>query len=904
MSEGRVPYPEVKSNTAGQDDKQENNASEKEERGGWDRLRDELSGGSQQRDRVAENNGAGSDQLDWRKELTTAYSNLRELRNLDGKTDAESQQKRAELVAQVDAGFQKAFPYVQENATAADLDMTAKGIQYQEIQQEKADLAKKMNLPQGTALTMEQAENGVLNAKDDSQRNMYTQYAALLRLEDRTAERGGQDMQLRHLPVRVAMEYANFLSEHKNGVSTDIRTGQPFTSLDVVRNNMSPELMASGGRQQIERSGEQQAENARKVVADKDNPLLALQTALQQSTPQDAIPHAKRAAELAAQLTPEHCKQKIEEIKKELAKPETQKDAVKSHELSTDIASWESLSKAGGLSNVILGRLLLQQNPPDFGAARDALLKASKNPEGANMLLDERGQPLLNQLLMLALTDGKQEGILDTIQKTGSLMSAAGEKANQAANEKDEGRRNQALTEAIRSAEQALQQAKLLRETFGGADGKAIKAQLDELGKKPENERTPDEKKMYEYLKSIQELSAYEANIKATIASWDLGKGDGRAADALLQDIAHNHPEYLEGKDDAFKHEFEKMKKGAADLKHDQEIDESSGWNPLNWPAKFGKWCGENWKWITFGAAVAIGVVATLATAGAAGPLAAVLIGTSAALVGGTALGTGMQMAGGKTGFGEAVMNAAPVALAGGVAGSLGAYYFAPAAFAGSGLGVATGGSMWATSAAGAKIGFASGAIWNAEKVRQGYLDRKYDNGWQALGDWGLSTAGWTVSGALGGPFVASGATGLAAIQGGGLTKGAFALNGLKVALGGQQIFTQPTSGEMFGKILTGPAAMAGYKPRYLVQEVNGITERQYNEWQKALQEQDARQKAEQEMDARQRAAQEAAQQSRPQEPLERPRATEKPAATEPKVPAERTGSKSGELNLEDFYDK
>jgi hypothetical protein len=773
---------DLNNNKTEDNDGQEPDALHREVQGG---------GGAERIERVSDN-GAG-DQVDWRKELQTAFQGIQELKKLEGKTDPESQQRVRELTDRVDIAFQQALPMIRDNATQADAGVLGKAMQFTNMDQERKQILQELGFPPNAQLQGDDLKNAILNAPNDALRNKLTQLETLNEMQALTANQAGQQLELRHLPYRVGLEYANFLSEYRpNGITADIRNPQQvYSALDVLLSVNSPEMQAAGGGEAIRRASDRQAENANQILPADENPLVYLQTALTSQNPTEALAAAKKAAELAEGINPADAQKKVEELKAQL---NGVTDATQQQNLQQQIMAWDALSHSGAVANPALGRLLMTQQPPDWDGARAALLKASKDSVGAMLVLDERGQPIFTSLMMLSMTKGDQS-MVQKIEGAGQTLQQAQQKAAEAEREQNDEKKKQLLEEASRLGNEAIQQSKLLSQAFGGKTGQELASQIAELEKKPENQRSEEDKFTLEFLKQIKQLGEMEAGAMASVASWDMARGDGRAAERLLNDLEQNHPEFFAGKDETFRNQFKELKNGASSLAEDQDISEMSNWNPLKWGRKAWKFCEDNAKWIAFGVAAAVAVGVTIATAGAGAPVGlAILAGAGAGLVGGTVVGGGLEWSSGReNNLWDGMKRAAPYAAAGAAVGSGGAYFFAPAGAA-AGLGVAHG--FFGTLGAGFATGTAGGAFWNAGKVRDAAELGKYDNWQEAATDWGTGTLAWGANGALAAAPLSWGAKGLWTLKGahaaGELTTRVMVGEGIKVAGAGLTAATFP----------------------------------------------------------------------------------------------------------------
>ncbi len=748
------------------------------------------------------------------------------------KRQVELVKQQKEMIETVDQSFQKSLPYIREKATAADAQLFVTVSKHADTEKEIAEVREKLKLAPGTKLEGDELKNRVLNETDSATQKLLTRLAVLHEVQQDTEMQAGREIDYKHLPFRAGIEYAKFVCKHKDGVYNDITDGQtPKKAIDLLRSVCTAEMMARGGDVALKEASAQETKNIRSVVDNKINPMIALQTAMDEKDPVKKLEQLRHAAALAdsKDVAPELCKQKIEEIKKQLADPEVKKDIVEARNLEIKMTAWESLSHAQGLTNVALAAALLDKEPQDFAAARDALLKASKDTLGANSLLDQRGVPLFGTLMLVSLAgvktdmqavkEGKDVESLKTIQTqiatSVKLAQEASAKSTLAQNETNEDRKAALLNEAISLGNQAIQQSHALKVAFGGQDADALKRQIDTLNQKPEAQRSKEEKATLEYLSGMHALAGLNGDMKSAVASWNTTVGNGAAALSLLSDLEQNNPEYFAGKPDGFNAQYKDMKDTAQSVATDREIDEMSWYNPWKHCRRLGKFCTDNWKVLAFGAACLAAVVVTAATFGAGAPLGAAIIGGAVVgLAAGTLVGGGLQYASGRTGFVEGCVTALPYAAAGAAVGSGAAYYFAPIA----GMGAATAGGFWATAAAGAKLGFAGGALWNIGTVKEGYDRGRYDTWKDAALEYGTGVGKWTLGGAMLAPSlvgVGSAAVGLA----GGGTRMAIAGNLGKVAGNGLGAWFTPSLANGAQDLSLTLVGKAGYVPRFHIQD-------------------------------------------------------------------------------------
>lgn len=750
-------------------------------------------GGERQVERVSSTGNDGA--VDWHKELKVATTGLKELQSLDGKNDPESNARRATLVDQVDMAFQKTMKHMTGDATQADVDLIGNGRGYDEIHLAKQNLMAKLGLDPDQPLSKDQLDQlSFQNPQDTTWNTAVKMLKDLSAQEQQIATQAGQNLDLRILPERVALEQANFLDKYRqNGITADIDDyTKPISSLDIVYAVTNrPEFMAMGGREAVQRAGDKAADNINNVIPADQNPMLAMfQTAqsAQGMTPEQILASAKHATELADKVNPQDAQKKMDELRAQLSQSENANDPQKAATLQQQIKAWESLSHAQGATNAFYAQVLLQQQPPKYDEARQALLKASGDPIGSMMITDNKGQPVYTSMMMTALTQGKGPQMVDAITKTGELMEQAQKKAAEADKEKDDGKRKKMMDEAIKLGNEAIQQAGTLSNTFGKGVGKELETSAAALDKKikdeekaltkdgrqmteEEKQRLQQEKFELEFLQQLRQLGQNQENMMLQVASWHMAKGDGHAAQDMLNDLDKNHHDFIDSRnktDEHFKDKFEQLKDGAASLAEDNDIDGMSDWNPLKWGRKGLKWCEDHAKWIALGVALVAGAAVTIGTLGAGAPVGAAIIG--GALVGfgaGAIAGTAAswQFGHGRDGLVESFTKVAPYAAAGGTIGAVGGYFFAPAigvsslgavateaGVVGTGTftqGVALAAPWYAQMGAGA-LTAGSGALFaKGGDTYENWKVGKYDNWKEAAADYGAGVAGWAATGAV-----------------------------------------------------------------------------------------------------------------------------------------------------------
>lgn len=799
--------------------------------------------------------------LEWRTALNTSMTGLLELKLYDlqigalkDRTDAVSvvermakQKERDAKVEEIDKSFQVALKDIQTRATDGDTSVLRARTSAEKIVEEKtAVLAKLKGLGfnsaaelQGDNLKTTILTDAVRNGSDTPAQKLLTHLAVLeVSLED-TLDQASQAISRKQLPFRVAMEYANFVCKERNGVYNDSNDGnRPKTALDLLKAVTTAEMIARKGDVAIDQATKQEAKNISEVVDKKDNPMIALLQARAEKDPVRQLEQLRHAAFLADQkaVSPEVCQRKIAELKDQLLEPAVKADVVKAHELEVQMTAWESLSHSRGLTNAVLAGAILEKEPPDFAAARDTLLKAGKDPIGAQNYRDALGQPLFSTMMLVALAgekvdmqalkEGRDVESLKTIQTqisdAATLAAKAAQKSEAANNQPDEAKRAALLNEAIALGNQSIQQAHALTKAFGGQDKEALQKQLDLLKQKPEAERTVEEKQMLGFLEGLHQLAGMEAATKVSVASWNTALGNGAAAEAMLKDVEQNHPEFFDGKDDVFRNQYKEMKDVAHSVAVDREIDEMHSANPWKYCRRLGKWATDNWKMVAFGTAciVAAGIVG-ICTLGAGAPVSAGIIawGIGAGMVAGTLTGGALQYASGKESFGVGCVKALPYAASGAVVGA--------------GIGATAGGflvgaatpTFWGVTATGAKLGFAGGSLWNIGSVAEGYQKGRYDHWHEAATDYGTGVAAWTAGGALAGGSAYYAVGGLAGIAGGG-TKAAIAWNVGKVGLNSAALIgTKPLTDSGHNLLNFGVAKATGTMPRYAFQGALNMTD-------------------------------------------------------------------------------
>ena len=728
--------------------------------------------------------------VDWKQEIQQAMNDVKILRQLDGQTGQVSDGKnfydaatlRSQLVEDADKRFLTALPLVTQNAQGADAAMFNKLVAVDDVAARKQGAMQALGIPAGTQIGGDQLANAILNAPDQKTLNQLSELASLNEMERMFKEQGGEAAVSRHLPAMLGLEYADFLSRYKGGVTANPdQPSQIITAVDVLNQARNAEMIANPRAQDVAaRTGDQQVQNQSLVIADDKNPLVALRQAMNSSDPKEAQRLAEQSVELAKGIDPKDCARHVTELQQKIAAATP--DQVQG--LQMQMASWDQLSHAGGLSEAYAGYFALRNG--DHGKATDHLLKAAGDPTAVASMTDGRGQPLYDTLLKAALSGGKQD-LGQTVTDVATLMNNAQQLAKQSDSEKDPKKKDEDLNNAIKASEQALQKASTLT-TLAHDDAVKLDKQLQELNKKPAGEQSEADKAMIkqltEYKNQFGQISQYQSMAMMSLAFWDVSKGDGQAAKKQLDDMGKLDNDYL--KDEKNKKAYEELQQTVDKAIHNKEVDDKAWYDPTKWAEKGWDWIKDHGKMVALGVAAisAIGIGAICSATGVGATVGVPLMIAGGALIG-TAAGAGAEMAGGhKDNFFSAAWDVAPSALTGSTVAALtlgtgvigaGAAGSAEAAAAG-GTEAALAGGAEATQAVGAAsrlgglmsnlsnpfaerillnsawqrgalIGAAGGLPWNLGEMRDNYAAGKYHNFGEALTDFGRNEAMFTVTG-------------------------------------------------------------------------------------------------------------------------------------------------------------
>lgn len=737
---GRVPYAKVELTATADpaNDRQDDGAaSETTTPVGLEQARRQIAGG----DRIDATRVADDGQLTWQTSLPKALEIVEKLKTMDRNDPAYAQTRDLGM-----AHFEVVLSQLPQVADTAETNLYAKGMKFQDVQKEKTQIhteLAQLGVPNADKLTGDAFDNLLLNTDNAQVGERLVHLKTLRELERLTTEQAGQAMTVKNLPYKVAMEAANYLSDHYQygAARSQFAPDQLLTAYGILNAVTSPEMMAAGGQQQMKEVQQQQALQISVVPQDK-NPIAALVAAQNpNATVEEKIAQAKRAEELARDLPPDYAKKQIEELTNKL-KTASGPDAER---LNAEIAQWKDIEHAPAMAQILQGQGLLAMKPPKFAEARDMLLKASNDSVAVNAFKDGRGQSLYNQALMLSMTDGDPTKVGQALTESGTLYQQAAEKAYKASETQDAEQKKKLLQEARDLGTQAMQKAAVVRQGLGGQDAEALNKQLKELEKKPEDKRTEEEKATIKLLQEARDYGALEGKIRLSIAAWDMARGDGNAAKEMMKDFQDQNPEFMATKDGAFNEQLKDLQQSAKELAEDQnraadweriKNDDRSWLNPGKlWDA--GKNRGgavvdflqDNAKWVAFGVAVAAGAVISVGSAGTlAAPVAIALGVAGGALIGGAA-GVALEATNGRRDFGESVAYIAPYAVGGAIAGATGGFALSTG---GAGTVAATwGGKLtW-----GAGMGASSSFSTALGDVHQGYKRNNYDSWDQAASE-------------------------------------------------------------------------------------------------------------------------------------------------------------------------
>ncbi|MDR3612335.1 MAG: hypothetical protein P4L53_02140 [Candidatus Obscuribacterales bacterium] len=684
--------------------------------------------------------GPKSEPINWRSELQNATTEIKKLEQL--KTgDPASAKERHELIDSIDKHFQKALPLVRQDATSADsellINVARATVSDKDFKSFKVN-GKTIN-PETTKI--DDIHNAILNAPDEATRKQLSRLGILAENRDVAMTQVDESYWKSKAPMMAALDYANFLVKHKDGITQDSK-GNAFSAGEILNASMTQEMAASPQGKEIMRlAADSMASHQNLLIPSEKNPMLALQEAMSgQCEPKVAMAKLQQASELAKDkyFDPENLKKQIDAAKND-----------HSPEGPGKLAALQSFTHARALSEAYLGAAEVQQTNGNSAEAFGHLLNAAKDPVAAESLRDGQGHAIYNQLLLKAMSGGEhnlQTAALayntthnetaDHAAKYGQLMQA-----------KDYDGAAKELKLASASADETIKNAKAIKDTIGDENGKKIKDEYDALNQKVANKETlkPEEQAMLQALSPYVEAQKYESQAMFSKAKLDMAGDNHNAAVAQLEALQKLDPAFVSSKEN--QKDFDDILKSAKDgAEYDNAGFLGKAWiNIENAPGRAWEFAKEHERMVAGVAALGAAAVITFGTAGLGAPI-AIGLGVVGGTLIGTAAGAGTELASGrKDNFLSAAEDVAPSALAGGVTGAL--LVGLPAVGAGGALDFGTGRA--AIFAANSLKGSLIAAPLSLNNAYENYQSGKDKNLASAAFDFASTDLSWGIGGGL-----------------------------------------------------------------------------------------------------------------------------------------------------------
>jgi hypothetical protein len=685
-----------------------------------------------------------TDPVSWRNELQNATTEIKKLEQLKA-NDQASNKERHDLIESIDKHFQKALPLVRQDATSADGELL--------VNVAKATLSDKdfksfqvngHNINPETA-KMDDIHNAILNAPDEATRKQLTRLGILAETRDVAMNQVDESYWKTKAPMMAALDYANFLIKHKDGITQD-SNGNPFSAGDILNAAMTQEMAASPqGKDLMRLAADSMASHQNLLIPSEKNPMLALQEAMSgQSDPKIALEVAMAKLQQASELAkdkyfdPENLKKQIDAAKNDHSPEGPEK-----------LAALESFTHARALSEAYLGAAEVQQANGNSAEAFGHLLNAAKDPVAAESLRDGQGRPIYNQLLLKSMSGGEHnlQTAAQAYNKTHNETADHATKYEQLLQAKDYVGAAKELKLASASADETIKNAKAIKDTIGDENSKKIKDEYDALNQKVANKETlkPEEQAMLQALSPYVEAQRYESQAMFSKAKLDMAADNHNAAVAQLDALQKLDPAFVSSKEN--KKDFDDILKSAKD---GAEYDNAGFWgkawiNTENAPGRAWEFAKEHERMVAGVAALGAAAVITFGTAGLGAPI-AIGLGVVGGTLIGTAAGAGTELASGrKDNFLSAAADVAPSALAGGVTGAL--LVGLPAVGAGGALDFGTGRA--AIFAANSLKGSLIAAPPSLNNAYENYQSGKDKNLASAAFDFASTDLSWGIGGGL-----------------------------------------------------------------------------------------------------------------------------------------------------------
>jgi hypothetical protein len=603
--------------------------------------------------------------VSWRNELQNATTEIKKLEQL--KTgDPASAKERHDLIQSIDKHFQKALPLVRQDTTSADSELLVNVAKATLSDKDFKSFKVNGHSINPETVKMDDIHNAILNAPDEATRKQLTRLAVLSETRDVAMNHVDESYWKAKAPMMAALDYANFLIKHKDGITEDSK-GRAFSAGDILNASMSQEMAASPqGKDLMRLAADSMASHQNLLIASEKNPMIALQEAMSgQSDPKVAMAKLQQAAELAKDkyFDPENLKKEIDAAQND-----------HSPEGPGKLAALQDFSHARALTEAYLGAAQVQQSKGDSAEAFGHLLNAAKDPVAAESLRDGQGNPIYNQLLLKSMSGGEHnlQSAAQAYNTTHNETADHAAKYEQLMQAKDYDGAAKELKLASSSADETIKNARAIKDVIGDENSNKIKDEYDALNKKVANKETlkPDEQAMLQALSPFVESQKYESQAIYTKAKLDLAADNHNSAVAQLEALQKLDPAFVSSKEN--QKDFDDLLKSAKDgAQYDNAGFLGKAWlNVENAPGRAWQFAKEHERLVAGVAAIGAAAAITFGTAGLGAPLAIGLGAVGGTLIG-TAAGAGTELASGrKDNFLNAAEDVAPSALAGAMTGA------------------------------------------------------------------------------------------------------------------------------------------------------------------------------------------------------------------------------------------
>jgi hypothetical protein len=610
-----------------------------------------------------------SEPINWRSELQNATTEIKKLEQL--KTgDPASAKERHDLIQSIDKHFQKALPMVRQDATSADSELLVNVARATVSDKDFRSFKVNGKTIDPESTKMDDIHNAILNAPDEATRKQLTRLGVLAENRDVAMNQVDASYWKSKAPMMAALDYANFLIKHKDGITQDSK-GNAFSAGDILNASMSREMAASPqGKDLIRLAADSIASHENLLIPSEKNPMIALARASEATDPKVALAKLQQAAELAKDkyFDPENLKREIDAAKND-----------HSPEGLGKLAALQGFTHARGLTELSLGTA--QAATGNNTEAVGHLLNAAKDPAAAESFRDNTGRPIFDRVLAKAMNSGEHSPFT-AIQDYHKADTDAVNHYNNWAQLAAAGKGDDAAKElklASASADEALKKGREIKSDIGPENCQKIKDEFNVLTEKSNNNTLkPEEKAMLDTITPLVEAQSFESQALFKRAKIDNAGNNHNSAVAELEALQKLDPAFVAVKD--VKADYDEQMQRAKD---GAEYD-NAGWAGKAWLDT--KTMGKHaWEYVTehpklVAATIALGTAAVIvgvASGGTAVPFEAALAASLPAIGWGTAAGTvagaGMEYASGKnTNVAYGALDVLPSAFLGAAAGASG----------------------------------------------------------------------------------------------------------------------------------------------------------------------------------------------------------------------------------------